>query len=317
MLKDNVRSLIAEPHKAILTLHRHPDPDSVASNLFWADILEEYGHEVDIVSVDEPPTSLSFIKNFDKIRHISSKKLNWDDYDVYWALDMSSSDRHGCITPAPESLKTVVIDHHVSNKGWGTHNIVDSEEKYPSTCSMLYEICSQLGVAVTKDRATTLLTGIAGDTGFFMYGISSEVLVGTAELLRHGADYELIKKNLLGSMDISELQFMSKAFSQANIYKDVLFVTIPHDMWITYGKAPHKNEYVVYYLSKIEGTRLGVLILEEEPNVFRLEFRSRDRAFDVSDLAIGLGGGGHKNAAGATLKNMTMVEAVEKVKSLL
>ncbi len=328
MISKNIESIIAsniqtlnllleKPRTSILTLHRHPDPDSVASNLLWADILREYGHEVDIVSADEPPAALKFLQGFESIRYVPSKEFSWGDYDVFWALDMSSADRHGFSSPIPESLQTVVIDHHISNKGWGTVNIVDTQEYFPSTCSMLFEIAKQLNKPLTKVRATTLLTGIAGDTGFFMYGLSPEVLQSAAELIRYGADYELIKKNIVGSMDIAELQFMSQAFSQAELYKDALIITIPNDMWLTYGKSPHKNEFVVYYLSKIEGTKLGILIIEEEKRVFRLEFRSRDVAFDVSTLATALGGGGHKNAAGATLKNITLNEALTKVKALL
>lgn len=314
---EELKGLLENPKRAILTLHRHPDPDSVASNLFWADILREYGHKVAIMSADEQPSSLKFLQGFERIRYAPSKELSWNDYDMFWALDMSSADRHGFSSPIPESLQSVVIDHHISNKGWGTINIVDSQEYFPSTCSMLLEICRRLNISISSHRATMLLTGIAGDTGFFMYGLSPEVLEGAAWLLEQGADYELIKKNIVGSMDITELEFMSQAFSQAELHKDALIITIPHDMWVSYGKTEHKNEFVVYYLSKIEGTKLGILIIEEDPHVFRLELRSRDISFDVSKLATTLGGGGHKNAAGATLKNITLNEAVTKVKALL
>jgi phosphoesterase RecJ-like protein len=230
---------------------------------------------------------------------------------------MSSIERHGINTPIPDGFNVVVIDHHKSNKGWGMYNIVDTCEMYPSTCSMLYEICSILDINLTKNLATLLLTGVSGDTGFFMYGVTSKVLKDSAELFAKGADYELIKRKILGSMDISELHFMSQVFSQAEINKDAVIIPISNDTWVTYGKASYKNEFVVYYLNKIDETRCGILIIEEEPRVLRFEFRSRDIEFDVSELAIALGGGGHKNAAGATIKDMTLSEAIEKVKKLL
>ena len=313
----NLQKIISKPSKGILTVHVHPDADSVASNLVLADVLREYGHTVDVVTTEAIPSSMDFLEGVDKIRVLKNKQLDWKNYDHYWALDMSTGDRQGIATPILESLSTIVIDHHKSNKGWGSENIVDTMERYPSTCSLLYAIFKELGIAISQKRAHLLLTGIAGDTGFFIYGISPAVLRDAAELVETGADYEIIKKNLLSSVDISEFAFMSKAFARAKIYKNALFIDIPRDLWLTNGKAPDKNDLIVYYLSKIAETRLGVLLIEDAPFSIRVELRSRDIGFDVSALATALGGGGHKNAAGATLKNISLAEAVEKIKALL
>jgi phosphoesterase RecJ-like protein len=313
---DKIKPFLFKPSRGVLALHVHPDPDSVASNLFLADMLREMGHVIDIVSTDTLSDSMSFLKGFETIRYIENKEVRWQDYDVFWALDMSSNDRTGFATPLPESLTTIVIDHHITNLGWGVINLIDTDEKYPSTCSMLFEIAKKLKFSISRDQATILMTGIMGDTGFFMYGLSSRVLKGVSELLDMGADYEVIKKEILGSMDVNELEFISKALERAELFKDVLIISIPYDIWKTYGKARHKNEFIVYYLNKIRQSKLGVLMIEEEPQAIRLEFRSRELEFNVAEKAKVLGGGGHKNAAGAMLRNITLTEATEKVKQL-
>lgn len=312
-----IKSYLEKPARAILTLHVHPDPDSVASNLVLADVLKEYGHAVDVVSTDAVPPSMSFLDGFKEIRQLENREVAWESYDHYWALDMSTGDRHGIAAAMPKGLYIINIDHHISNQGWGTENIVDTQERYPSTCSLLYMLFKQLDIPTNKKRATLLLTGISGDTGFFMYGLSPEVLQHAAELLEAGASYEEIKKNLIGSLDVTELTFISRVLERAEIYKEALLVSIPYDIWMTYGKAPDRNDLIVYYLNKIAGTRAGILLIEEEPFTVRLEFRSRDVAFEVTALAKSLGGGGHKNAAGATLKHTSLEEAIQKVKQLL
>jgi phosphoesterase RecJ-like protein len=61
------------------------------------------------------------------------------------------------------------------------------------------------------------------------------------------------------------------------------------------------------------GWNIGISLIELEPNIVKISFRTRDSdIFDVSRLAVALGGGGHKAAAGATLK-MSCDEAVKKV----
>ena len=74
--------------------------------------------------------------------------------------------------------------------------------------------------------------------------------------------------------------------------------------------------FFVYYLNKINNTDVGILLIEDEKQLIRLEFRSRDLEINVADKARLLGGGGHKNAAGAMLRNITLTEATEKVKQL-
>ncbi|KXK12234.1 MAG: DHHA1 domain protein [Microgenomates bacterium OLB23] len=153
-----------------------------------------------------------------------------------------------------------------------------------------------------------------------MYGSETalaETFRDTASLFEAGADYQIVKKSILGSMELGDLAFMAKALDNADIYKKALIVPVSHELWQTYGSSLHKNEFVVYYLSKIKDTNIGVLIIEEQPTTFRLEFRSRDVTFNVAKLAVTLGGGGHKNAAGATLRNMSMQEAIQAVKNLL
>ena len=73
-------------------------------------------------------------------------------------------------------------------------------------------------------------------------------------------------------------------------------------------------------LKSVIGWNLGVLITEAEPNKVKVSFRTRDsKIYNVSELAVALGGGGHKDAAGAVLF-MPFVEAkelvVKKIKEL-
>jgi phosphoesterase RecJ-like protein len=61
----------------------------------------------------------------------------------------------------------------------------------------------------------------------------------------------------------------------------------------------------------VEGTKFGIVMLEEKPGFLRASFRARSK-FDVSKIALALGGGGHAGAAGATVE-LPFEKAVNKV----
>jgi len=53
-------------------------------------------------------------------------------------------------------------------------------------------------------------------------------------------------------------------------------------------------------------------MVEEKKNFLTISFRARG-GFDVAKIAQELGGGGHKEAAGARILGMSFTEAVSKV----
>jgi len=59
-------------------------------------------------------------------------------------------------------------------------------------------------------------------------------------------------------------------------------------------------EGFINYPRSIAGVDVAVSFREERAGVFRVSFRSKGRV-DVSAVASGFGGGGHRNAAGCTV----------------
>jgi phosphoesterase RecJ-like protein len=62
-------------------------------------------------------------------------------------------------------------------------------------------------------------------------------------------------------------------------------------------------------LKSVIGWNIGVIMIETEPGKVKVSMRSRDpELYDVSKLAVALGGGGHRAAAGIKL-SMSLDEA--------
>ena len=60
---------------------------------------------------------------------------------------------------------------------------------------------------------------------------------------------------------------------------------------------------------------MAIVFTEDTPNQIKLSMRSK-RGFDVSKVALAMGGGGHQQASGATVQG-TLAEVRAKVLPLL
>ena len=85
------------------------------------------------------------------------------------------------------------IDHHVSNPGFGTVNLIDPEAA--STCEMVTLLLPDLGVELDADLATALLSGIVNDTHTFAHpNVTPRTLRVAASLVEAGASLAAINR---------------------------------------------------------------------------------------------------------------------------
>jgi phosphoesterase RecJ-like protein len=313
-MDQRIAELLDNPSKAVLTLHRRPDGDSVGSNMALVNVLKARGHTVDVFCIDPVPEYLSFIPGTDVVRVQSPLEIRWHDYDVYWALDMSAPDMLGEQVSFPKDLEIVVIDHHRTNQGWGVTNLVEPESI--STASVLYSLFDRLKITMNVDMGLALLTGLATDSGFFSYIENAAPLRTAADIIeRTGANYQNIVFNIQRHTNLEDVLFLGNALThmQVDYEKKIAWLPIPNKSWVNYGLAGQNSHMLTGYIQSINGTDIGIMIIEEKPGAFRVQFRSRDRSYDVSALAAKFGGGGHKNAAGAKLTGDSIEEVMARI----
>lgn len=317
-MKDLYQTLanrIQTSQKNVLCLHRRPDGDSIGSNLAFAGVLKKAGKEVDIYCIDEVPEYLAFLEGSGEIKVLAPDQIRWQNYDTFWALDMSAPDMLGKLVTFPPQLEIVVIDHHKTNENWGKVNLVDSSAV--SCTQVLYEFFKAATIEIDSTIAMALLTGLATDTGFFKFIENGDPLHVGAELIdTYKLKYQTILYNIQQQLNIEDVLFVGAALSliTVNYEKKIALLPIPYTNWINFAPAGANNNHLLTgYISSINGTELGVIITEERPGSFRLNFRSRNRDFDVADIAKKLGGGGHKNASGATIQAESMDDAIAKL----
>ncbi len=311
---ESVIPQIKQAARSVLTLHRSPDGDSIGSNLALATVLKQHGHTVSIYSKDPVPEFLQFLEGWEEIIVAPPEEIPFDQYDRYWALDMAVPEMAGGELSIPTDTETIVMDHHISNSGWGDQNIIDATSI--STTSVLLHLFNTAGIELDSQIATYLLTGLATDSGFFQYCRDKQPFVDAAALVALGAPYQKIVIAVEKQRSEADLQYIGEGLARLTVDSThrMCSIIIPHEIYeahITDDES--KSELITPYLSSVKGTSLGVLITEKEPGSFRLSFRSKDDQYSMSVLAAEFGGGGHTAAAGARVDNSTAEKILSQI----
>ncbi len=322
-------SILADVKKAkSVLLHCHPssDPDSVGSALAMKYVLEGMGKDVTIIQGDsELPAAFLHFPGATEIVKKNFFEINLKDFDLFIIQDSGSKEMISRVKPIrfPLKIKSIVIDHHASNRGYGDINLIVNT--YPATCQILFELFHTWKVKITENIAKNLFIGMYTDTGGFKYpGTSTQTFNIAAELVKIIPDFPELISEMENSNEPADLRFQGLALDSIQTFLDgKLALSIIPLASLHERNIPLENvhgDLISPILKTVTEWYITGILVETEPNIIKMSFRSKNsNIYNVSKLAVALGGGGHKAAAGAIL-NMSIEDAkklvVEKVNEL-
>jgi phosphoesterase RecJ-like protein len=306
-----VVELIEKKDRFAITSHVRPDGDGLGSSLglFW--LLKSLNKDVEVIMHDPAPHAYQQLPGAGTIR--VAPRIG-EHFDAVFIIECSDLDR-----PGLEDLDqqfVVNIDHHSTTELFGSINWIDSTA---AACGeMVYNLCKATGVRVTKEIAECVYTALLTDTGSFHYSNTTERTFKIAsELVRTGVRPAKTAEALFGSYQWPKIELLSQVLSTAK--RD----DTGHVAWMwqtlamqeqTHAAEEDADGFVNYPLAvgEVEAT---ALFKETAPGVYRTSLRSKGDV-NVAKIAEQFGGGGHRNAAGCTLKG-TSSELEQKVVPLL
>ncbi|HTK33571.1 MAG TPA: DHH family phosphoesterase [Candidatus Paceibacterota bacterium] len=316
--------ILAEIQKAtsiLLHCHPSPDPDSVCSSLAMKAACEQLGKKVTIIRGDAEVLSEGFSR-FPGVQTIVGKSFSEVDlsaYDLFIALDSASADRVSAKNPPvfPLPIRSINIDHHKSNTMYADINLVDMCTS--ATC-ILYQLFSIWGIDITHDIAVNLFMGMYTDSGGFKYyPIDHRVFQAATDLVKKAPDFVDVIFHMENSQNPQSIYFERLALDSVETFLgDNIAMASVSLKQIEDNKIQLDSIHVDIpnKLKSVVGWNIGMMLVEREPGIVKVSMRSRDfERFDVSKLAVALGGGGHRAAAGIRFSGITLQEAKEKIVS--
>ena len=314
------KSILEEIKKAdniLINVHRNPDLDSIGSATAIYQALIKIGKKTTLICPHEIPENFKFLKDADKVETINFSDFDFSVYDLFLIADSGSYDIvTGSKEIKPPNIKKIIIDHHQTNN-WTefVHKLLDIESS--STAEIVYKLLLDWEIEIDSEMATSLFSGIASDTVFFKYEKNSKKTFRIAtELLKKGADKDKLIEQAFDSFDFNLVKMIGEFLRKMEKGRGFVYSFIDYETYEKYGKPKGARELAAdFFARSIKDYSFGIIMSEEERGKFSLSFRSK-KDTDVSVIAKKLGGGGHKNAAGATIYG-NIDQVINKIKEVV
>lgn len=282
-----------------IIIHRHsrPDGDAVGSQIGLKEALRTTfpGKKV-LVTGDESPRFL-FIGRMDQVKD--------EDYQNALVVVLDTAEESLISDDRYKNGKFLIkIDHHLQRRSFGQLEFVDTS--YESCAGMIARLIFANKLHLSAAGAKALFTGIVTDSGRFRYdSVSSRTFEDVARLLEFDFNISDVYNNLY----TEELKMVRLRAQFALKFRLT-------EQGVAYIKttARELQEYdldvfaasrgMVNVMGGISGVDIWVNFTEDIENQAVLA-EIRSSKYNINEIAVKYGGGGHKLASGATLKTFT------------
>jgi phosphoesterase RecJ-like protein len=288
---------IGPRQRFVISSHSRPDGDSIGSQLAMAYALIELGKHVVVVNKDRAPGP---ILQFPGVGDIVIANQVSEQFDAAIIMECSDLARTG-VSGLDRSF-VINIDHHPGNTGFGDINWFDSSA---SACGeMVFELVRALGVRMSAEIATHVYLAILTDTGSFHYsGITPRTFDICKQTLEAGVDPVHVARMVYDSNHMGRLKLFGLVLSAMQIDRSgrIAIVYVDHAMARAAGGSYEDTEGLVNLPLTVKEIEAVVFFKQEKENEYRVSLRSKGE-IDIGAVAKDYGGGGHKNAAGCTVR---------------
>ena len=305
-------ALVAGEKRILIACHIQPDGDAIGSMLGLGLCLREQGKTVDMVVDGGLPPGFAFLTGAETIDNTPTS----GEWDVFISVDTSDEARTGASGAygRAHSRRLLNLDHHITNDGYGDAQLLLTTAV--SATEIVYRWLHTIGVTLSAPVAQALLTGLVTDTqGFRTDNVKAETLSIAQDLMKSGASLSRTMRHTLNQRSFATIRLWQRVLPGVELEGRVIFATLRQDDWQAVGATPGKDGGLVNLLRQVKEARIAVVFVEVNPKEIKIELRC-DAECDVSSVAHSLGGGGHRQASGATIQG-NLAEAKARVLPLL
>jgi phosphoesterase RecJ-like protein len=300
-----VAAALRERQSFILTSHARPDGDAIGSQLALGLALRALGKGVRLVNRDPIPAQY---RHFPAVGDIEFATQATGPADAVVTLECSDITRPG--VAGLDRYFVVNIDHHLGNEMYGGVNWFDPSAA--SCTEMVADVIDALGVPWTQEIGKHLYLGIATDTGGFRHGpISARTFEVCRRIAETGLEPAAMAREIFDSFGIGRVKLTGEMLSRMELHHGGRLAVLEFDdaLLARCGATIDDTEGLVNLPLGANEVLAVALFKRQADGSCRVSLRSKP-AVDVRGVASKWGGGGHRNAAGATL-----VGSIEELKS--
>jgi len=294
---------LEERDQFLIITHRRPDGDTLGSAAVLCLGLRKLGKTAHILR--NPEITGKYIH-----LHEGLTKESTAAEDTIVSVDVASPNMLGDWCKHLQERIALRIDHHATATSFTPWELVDGNA---AACGeIIYDVLTAMGAELDVPMANALYTAVSTDTGCFRYANTTpETFSVAAACAKAGADVFAINQALFETNSLPRLKVQSYMLQNAVFLQDgkIVICPLPKAAEAECGANEDDLDNISGFPRTIEGVKLAVTIREEGEGRVKMSVRAVPGC-DAAALCAKFGSGGHKGAAGASMK-MTLEEAVK------
>ncbi len=239
--------------------------------------------------------------------------------DLIIIVDCSDERRGGQVyltakTRAGDHPPVINIDHHITNTYFGEINLVQPETA--ATTQVLAHLARAWGVDLDQGLALCLLTGLVTDTLCFRTpNVTPAVMQLVAELMATGVDLAYVTGRTVNRRSFDAIRYWGPLLDTVHLEQGVIWVQATAVDRRAVARELRGDASIVTLLITAWEADMAASFVESDEGPVEASFRARP-GFDVANIALQLGGGGHPAASGCTIDG-PLDEVVERVVTMM
>lgn len=292
--------LLKGEHTIAICGHINPDGDCLGCVLALTLALRSCCFEVTpLLATRECPGLYDFLEGYEWLTPACEYN---ESPDVFIMVDVPSLQRTGDGEHVyKRAKKTLLIDHH---QGEGEFADVAYVDDTAAAAGMLvWDFIEQAGITLTPEIATCCYTALVTDTGRFQFqNTNPAALRAAADMAQAGANPSEIARNVYQRRSLAAIQLNALVMRRMEMFFDgkAVISWVCESDFKNLGATKDDGDSLIDQIRQLDGIEVAVMLREQGP-IVRGSIRSKtDR--DVSLIAAKMGGGGHKAAAGFSIR---------------
>ena len=298
----DVARWLEERDNFLILTHRRPDGDTLGSASFLCLGLRQKGKTAHIL--ENPEIT-------EKYRHLHQGLTLAEVGENHTLVCVDTAAPGMLQLNAPAENIQLRIDHHGTATSFTPWELVDATAG--ATGDIIYDTLMEMGVTLDKAMAEALYTAVSTDTGCFRYANTNahSYLVASA-CAQAGGDLHTINQEIFDTNSLARLRLQGWIVENIRFLKNgtLAVCALPKAVEEMLGVTEDDMENISGFPRSIQGVKMAATLRESGDGV-KVSVRALP-GYDAAAVCQVFGGGGHKGAAGASMK-MTLEEAAQAV----
>ena len=305
---DTARFLLEHDNYLILS-HRRPDGDTTGSSAALCLGLRQLGKTAFVLENKEVSDRFRWL-------HEGLTKAAAEGGETIVSTDVASP------SMLPESFQSLLgnialrIDHHGSATSFTNMELVDPHSA--SCAEVVWDVLAELGVQPARRLAESVYVGVSTDTGCFRFANTTDhTFTVAAQCVRAGARIYELNQELFETNTLERLKMQGWIVEHMKLLKggEMAVCAIPRAVEREIGVNEDDMDNISNFPRTVAGVRIAATLRETADGDTKLSVRAVPGC-DATRVTVRFGGGGHKGAAGASMK-LPLTDAAKAVEQAM